>query len=146
MLVRYMPHVTRFLVLLGALATPPARAELPSFDAFFQSVSECRLDIARYGEVIEPTRDGVLISLPFAGAMRGFLIDSFYLASGPDGVDQYGLLFNGPLDAVGKAFPELAARRTMNGYLRRLASLAEQSRDRGASRKTLLICIAGTPT
>lgn len=145
-----MPRPQRFLAvltMLPALTAGVARAELPTFDEFFQSVSECRLDLTRYGEVIEPSRDGVLISLPFAGAMRGFLIDSFYLAgSGPDGAEQYGLLFNGPLDAVGKAFPEFLARRTVNGYLRRLASLAEQSRDRGANRKTLLICTAGTPT
>ena len=136
------------LLVLSLAGRGPARAdaELPSFDDFFKQVSECRLDLSRYGAVIEPSREGVLISLPFAGAVRGFLIDTFYLsAGGPDGAEQYGLLFNAPLDAVGKAFPEFLARRTVNGYLRRLASLAEQSRARSASRKTLLICTAGTP-
>ena len=122
-----------------------AAAELPSFDDFFRQVSECRLDLSRYGSVIEPTRDGVLISLPNAGAVRGFLVDSFYLsAAGPDGAEEYGLLFNAPLDSVNKAFPEFAGRHTVNGYVRRLASLAEQSRERGANRKTLLVCTGGS--
>jgi len=127
------------------VASASAQTELPSFDDFFKQVSECTLDLSRYGSVIEPTRDGILISLPFAGAVRGFLIDSFYVSAGPDGTPEYGLLFNAPLDAVGKAFPEFLGRRTVNGYLRRLASLAEQSRERNAARKTLLICTAGTP-
>jgi hypothetical protein len=135
------------LAALCAVMPHPAGAELPSFDEFFQSVAECRLDLSRYDSIIAPTRDGVLISLPFAGAVRGFLVDSFYLAAPvPEGGQQYGLLFNGPLDAVGAAFPELVPRKTVNGYLRRLTSLAEQSRDRQARRKTLLICTSGTPT
>jgi hypothetical protein len=140
----------RLLPILAALVavTPRAApAELPSFDEFFQSVAECRLDLTRYNGVIEPTRDGVLISLPFAGAVRGFLVDSFYLAAPvSEGGQQYGLLFNAPVDAVGAAFPEFVPRKTVNGYLRRLTSLAEQSRDRQARRKTLLTCTAGTPT
>jgi hypothetical protein len=139
-------HLVLSVVALCVAAPPRAGAELPSFDDFFREVSECQLDMSRYGAIIEPTRDGVLISLPFAGAVRGFLIDSFYLsAAGPDGAEEYGLLFNAPLDAVNKAFPEFAARRTVNGYLRRLASLGEQSRERGADRKTLLVCTAGRP-
>jgi VanZ family protein len=134
------------LSVAAAARSAAAHAELPSFEDFFQQVSECRLDLARYNALIEPMRDAVLISLPFAGAVRGFLVDSFYLsASGTDGAQQYGLLFNAPLDAVGKAFPEFVTRRTVNGYLRRLTSLAEQSRERGANRKTLLVCTGGTP-
>jgi hypothetical protein len=148
---RSMQILDRRILLLAAvtaaLGSGRAHPELPSFDDFFRNVSECRLDLSRYGTVIEPSRDGVLIALPSAGAVRGFLIDSFYVSSaGPDGAQEYGLLFNAPLGVVGKAFPEFAARRTVNGYLRRLASLAEQSSDRNASRKTLLVCTAGTPT
>ena len=140
---RFAAHLALTAACLGA---GRVQAELPSFDDFFKQVSECSLDMSRYGSVIEPTRDGVLISLPFAGAVRGFLIDSFYVsAGGPDGAQEYGLLFNAPLDAVGRAFPEFVKRRSVNGYLRRLASLGEQSRERGATRKTLLICTAGTP-
>jgi hypothetical protein len=140
------PLLTVLTLALPTLGGGRAHAEVPSFDDFFKQVSECSLDLARYGAVIEPSRDGVLITLPYAGAVRGFLVDSFYLsAAGPDGAQEYGLLFNAPLDAVGKAFPELLQRRTVNGYLRRLASLAEQSRERSARRKTLLICTAGTP-
>jgi hypothetical protein len=146
-----MPIAHRLVLLLAAASALPtpvrAAAELPSFDEFYRQVSECRLDLSRYGAVIEPSRDGVLIALPSAGAVRGFLVDSFFVsAGGPDGAAQYGLLFNAPLAAVAKAFPELAPRRTVNGYLRRLASLAEHSRDRGAQRKTLLVCTAGLPT
>jgi hypothetical protein len=145
-----MSVVNRLVPLLAAAlaAAGPqrAQAELPSFDDFFRQVSECRLDLARYGTVIEPSQDGLLISLPFAGAVRGVLVDSFYVSTGGlDGAGQYGLLFNAPLAVVGKAFPEFVGRRTVNGYLRRLASLAEQSSERGANRKTLLVCTAGVP-
>jgi hypothetical protein len=127
------------------MSTPAVAVDLPSFDEFFQGVSECRLDMTRYGRLLEPHRDGVLISLPTSGAVRGFLVEAFYLAPGEaDGPDQYGLVFNGPLDAVSKAFPEFAGRHTVNGHLRKLASLAEATGDRRAGRKTLLICIAGT--
>jgi hypothetical protein len=133
-----------FVVVAILLGPALVRAEPPSFDDFFRQVSECQLDLSRYEALIHPTRDGVLITLPSAGALRGFLIDSFYVATGPLGADEYGLLINGPVDAVARAFPELAARQTVNGHLRRLASLAEQSRERGAARKTLLVCSGGT--
>ena len=145
---RSMPTFLRNLPFLVAAlgAVDPACAELPSFDDFFREVSECRLDMQRYGAVITPTRDGMLISLPSAGAVRGFLVDAFYVAAGgPDEAAEYGLLFNAPLDSVYEAFPEFAGRHSVNGYVRRLASLAEQSRERNARRKTLLICAAGLP-
>ncbi len=127
------------------LFTAPAQAVLPSFDDFFRQVSECRLDMARYGELVDPHRDGVLISLPAAGAVRGMLISAFYFApGGSEGAEQYGLLINAPLEVVAKAFPEFAARHTVNGHVRRLARLSEQTGDRSASRQTLLMCVAGT--
>ena len=139
------PAVPLLVLALAGVAPGASAAELPSFDDFYREVSECRLDLGRYAGVIEATRDGVLIALPSAGAVRGFLIDSFYVsAAGPDGAEEYGLLINAPLAAVGKAFPEFVARRTVNGYLRRLAAFSEQSRDRSAQRKTLLVCTAGT--
>ncbi len=120
-------------------------AELPSFDDFFRTVAECQLDMRRYGELLDGHPDGVLISLPTSGAVRGFLVEAFYLAPGEaDGPDQYGLLFNAPVDSVSAAFPEFAGRHTVNGHLRRLASLAEATGDRRAQRKTVLVCIPGT--
>jgi hypothetical protein len=134
------------LCLAACLVPLACSAELPSFDDFFRQVSECRLDLSRYRPLVGATQDGVLIALPSAGAVRGFLIDSFFLApAAMDGVEQYGLLINGPLEAVGKAFPEFSTRHTINGHLRRLARLSEQSSERGASRKTLLVCTSGTP-
>ncbi len=135
-----------WLVHMAAAASPCVlHAELPSFDDFFRTVAECRLDMRRYGGLLDGHSDGVLISLPTSGAVRGFLVEAFYLAPGDaDGPDQYGLLFNGPVDSVSAAFPEFAGRHTVNGHLRRLASLAEATGDRRAQRKTLLMCVAGT--
>ncbi|HXV07873.1 MAG TPA: hypothetical protein VD791_07580, partial [Burkholderiales bacterium] len=98
-----------------------------------------------YGELVDPHRGGVLISLPAAGAVRGMLISAFYFApGGSEGAEQYGLLINAPLEVVARAFPEFAARHTVNGHVRRLARLSEQTGDRSASRQTLLMCVAGT--
>jgi len=136
------------LTLLWVLVFAPAglaHAALPSFDEFFREVSECSLDMERYDALVPLNRDGVLISLPSAGAVRGLLINAFYFArSAAQGAEQYGLLINAPLDAVTKAFPEFAARKTINGHLRRLTRLSEQTGERGTERQTLLMCVAGT--
>jgi hypothetical protein len=90
---------------------------------------------------------GVAGSLPAAGAMRGFLINTFYFAPAKAGRgENYGLVFNAPLEAVADAFPELAPRETINGHLRRLLRLSDETGDRSAGRKTLLICSGGTET
>jgi len=133
------------LLLLASVLAGPAQAELPSFDDFFREVSECRLDMGRYNGLVPLGRDGVLISLPSAGAVRGVLIDAFYFSpGGAEGAEQYGLLINAPLDAVTKTFPEFAARHTVNGHLRRLTRLSDETGEEGAGRKTLLMCVAGT--
>lgn len=136
--------LTLLIIWFWALASP-AQAVLPSFDDFFREVSECRLDMERYGELVEPHRDAVLISLPNARAVRGLLINAFYFApAGAEGAQEYGLLINAPLEAVTRTFPEFAARHTVNGHLRRLARMSDHSADGGARRKTLLMCVAGT--
>lgn len=133
--------LTPLVSLVWLLAAPA----LPSFDDFFRQVSECRLDISRYGDLVDPRQDGVLISLPSAGAVRGLLISAFYFApGGGDGAEEYGLLINAPLEAVAKTFPEFVGRHTVNGHLRRLARLSEQTGDQSARRQTLLMCVAGT--
>lgn len=123
-----------------------ARAAVPSFDDFFREVSECRLNMTQYGRIVDLHRqDGVLISLPSAGAVRGLLINAFYFAPGKaDGPEQYGLLINAPLEAVAKTFPEFVGRHTVNGHLRQLARLSDQTGDSKERRKTLLMCVAGT--
>ncbi|HZR03335.1 MAG TPA: hypothetical protein VFA81_09215 [Burkholderiales bacterium] len=134
-------------VALGIAAVFPVRAELPSFDNFYDGVSKCQLEFSRYGELLEPHQEAVIIALPSAGVVRGFLIDSFYFEPARGAApEQYGLLINGPIEAVGPAFPELLERRNVNGYLRRLIPLSEQSRQPGSGRKTLLICVGGTAT
>jgi hypothetical protein len=144
---RVSPITRWLLVALSGLLCVSVQAEVPSFDDFFTGVSECRLDMTRYGGVVEHRQDGVLISLPAAGAVRGILVEGFYLApGGADTPGRYGLLFNGPVDMVAQAFPEFAGRHTVNGHLRRLASLAEETGGNGARRKTLLVCIPGTAT
>ena len=122
-------------------------AEPPSFDDFYRGVSECRLDMTRYeaDTLVEPFSQGVIIALPTAGAMRGLLITAFYFSPGRAGApDQYGLVFNAPIDAVANAFPEFAYRKTVNGHLRRLSRLSDETGDEKEARKTLLVCMAGT--
>src|SRR5215468_8225112 len=125
-----------------------ALAEMPSFEEFYTGVSECRFDFSRYADVpMEPYADAVLISLPTAGAVRGFIISTFYFSPARDAkAEGYGLVFNAPLDAVANAFPELAARETVNGHLRQLVRLSDETNDRKAARQTLLLCNSGTPT
>jgi len=136
-------HLTLISVLLCTTAGP-GHAVLPSFDDFFREVSECHLDMERYDGLV-PLRRGVLITLPSAGAVRGMLISAFYFAPGAgEGAEQYGLLFNAPLEAVSRTFPEFAARHTVNGHLRQLTRLSDHTGERGAGRKTLLMCVAGT--
>ena len=144
-LVRSVSMFRPLLFGLAMVAVMSAKADVPSFDDFFTGVSECRLDMTRYGDVVERHQDAVLISLPTAGAVRGILVEAFYLAPGTAGSpDRYGLLFNGPLDVVARAFPEFAGRHTVNGHLRRLASLAEETGGNRAQRKTVLVCTPGT--
>ena len=142
-------NLTSIAGLAAAVCTVacPARAEPPSFDDFYRGVSECRLDMSRYAAdtLIEPLGEGVMIALPTAGAVRGFLITAFYFAPGrTGGAEQYGLVFNAPIDAVASAFPEFASRQTVNGYVRRLARLSDETGDEKAARKTLLVCKGGT--
>jgi hypothetical protein len=131
-----------------ACAVAPAHGEVPSFDDLYRGVSECRFDLSRYNDVpMDPYAEAILISLPAAGAMRGFLINTFYFAPAKAGRgENYGLVFNAPLEAVANAFPELAPRETINGHLRRLLRLSDETGDRSAGRKTLLICSGGTET
>jgi hypothetical protein len=134
----------------AALAAPasPVRAEVPTFDDLYRGVSQCSFDLSRYNDVpMDPYAEAILISLPVAGAMRGFLINTFYFAPAKAGRgENYGLVFNAPLEAVADAFPELAQRETINGHLRRLLRLSDETGDRSAGRKTLLICSGGTET
>jgi hypothetical protein len=123
-------------------------AEVPSFDEFYTGVSECRFDLSRYSDVpMDPYSEAVLISLPTAGSVRGFVITTFYFSPARDGkAEGYGLVFNAPLEVVAHAFPELAARETVNGHLRRLLRLSDETSDRKAGRQTLLLCNSGTAT
>jgi hypothetical protein len=139
----------KWLALLAFCAVwLPARADVPSFDDFYTGVSECRFDLSRYADVpMEPYAEAVLIALPNAGAVRGFVISTFYFSPAREGKSEgYGLVFNAPLDAVANAFPELAARETVNGHLRRLLRLSDETNDRKAARQTLLLCNSGTAT
>jgi hypothetical protein len=137
-------------VLLLLLCAMPAiaRAEVPSFDEFYAGVSQCRFDLSRYDDMpMDPYTEALLIALPNAGAMRGFLITTFYFSPAREGkAEGYGLIFNAPLDVVANAFPELAARETINGHLRRLLRLSDETNDRKAARQTLLLCNSGMPT
>jgi hypothetical protein len=139
-----------WLCMAAAIVSPasPARAEVPSFDDLYRGVSQCSFDLSRYNDVpMDPYAEAILISLPAAGAMRGFLINTFYFAPAKAGRgENYGLVFNAPLEAVADAFPELAPRETINGHLRRLLRLSDETGDRSAGRKTLLICSGGTET
>jgi len=79
--------------------------------------------------------------------VRGFVITTFYFSPAREGKGEgYGLVFNAPLEAVARAFPELVARETVNGHLRRLLRLSDETSDRKAARQTLLVCNSGTAT
>jgi hypothetical protein len=134
------------MVVAAGLAAGPGRAELPEFDQFFERVVGCSLDPARYDLAgrLGGRADAVVLALPSLGSVRGLLVSGFYFAPGREGGDQYGLVINAPLDVVANTFPELAGRQTVNGYLRRLVRLSDETGDRGARRKTLLSCTAGT--
>jgi hypothetical protein len=134
--------------LLLCAICPSALAEVLSFDEFYAGVSQCRFDLSRYDDIpMDPYTEALLIALPNAGAMRGFLITTFYFSPAREGkAEGYGLVFNAPLDAVAHAFPELAARETINGHLRRLLRLSDETNDRKAARQTLLLCNSGMPT
>lgn len=125
-----------------------ARAEPPSFDELYRGVSECRFDLSRFNALpMEPYSEALLIALPQAGAIQGFLVSAFYFAPASNGKgEDYGLVFNAPLEAVARALPQLAGRATVNGYLRSLSRLSDETGDRSARSKTLLHCRAGTQT
>jgi hypothetical protein len=125
----------------------PARAAPPSFEDFYRGVSECRLDMKRYDAetLVERFSEGVVIALPAGGAVRGLVITAFYFSPGrAGGAEQYGLVFNAPIDAVASSFPEFASRQTINGYLRQLSRLSDETADEKDARRTLLMCKAGT--
>jgi hypothetical protein len=52
------------------------------------------------------------------------------------------LVFNAPIDAVVSSFPDFASRQTVNGYLRQLSRLSDETGDEKDVRKTLLMCKA----
>jgi hypothetical protein len=136
------------LALIAAWLLPAAApAAVPTFDEFYAGVSQCRLDLSAYADLpMDPYSEAVLIALPTAGAVRGFVINTFYFSPGRDGKSEaYGLVFNAPLSAVAEAFPELATRETVNGHLRRLLRLSDETNERKAARQTLLVCNSGTP-
>jgi hypothetical protein len=143
-----MRVLTRTIGVLGLLLTTailPARAELPSFEDFFRGVSGCSLEMARYRAMVDPADDGILISLPAGGAVKGLLITAFYFSPGHGGNgDGYGLVFNAPIEAVARSFPELAGKHTVNGRLRQLLRLSDETGESSGRRKTLLICTDGT--
>jgi hypothetical protein len=146
-----MPRIKvhwHYAIMLAAISVSPARADVPTFDELYRGVSACSFDLSRYTDVpMEPYSEAVLISLPAAGAVRGFLVNAFYFAPARGGKgENYGLVFNAPLEAVADAFPELAARETMNGHLRRLLRLSDETGERNAGGKTLLMCSGGTDT
>jgi hypothetical protein len=126
----------------------PGRAEPAEFEQFFRQVAACNLDPTRYDLAgrVRGQGDAVMVALPTSGSVRGLLVIAFYFAPGRSNGDQYGLVFNAPLDLVAKAFPELTGRQTVNGHLRRLARLSDETGDRAARRRTLLLCMAGTDT
>jgi hypothetical protein len=140
-------RIAATLMLLVQCGTP-ALAEEMTFDDLYSGVTQCRFDLSRYADVpLDPLSDAVLIALPNAGAVRGFVITTFYFSPGRAGrAEAYGLVFNAPFDVVAKAFPELLPRETVNGHLRRLLRLSEETNDRKAARQTLLVCNSGTPT
>jgi hypothetical protein len=143
-----MPLLQFLLAVALAVAALSAGAEPPSFDDLYRGVSECRFDLSRYNDVpMDPYAEAVLISLPQAGAVGGFLINTFYFAPAKGGKkENYGLVINAPLEAVVEALPQLAGRETINGYLRRLSRLSDETGDRNAGRRTLLVCSGGTET
>jgi hypothetical protein len=130
---------------LGLILVQPAHAEVPSFEAFFGGVSECSLRMARYRDFVDASAEGVLIALPSGRAIRGLLISAFYFSPGRGGSgDGYGLLFNAPIEAVAQSFPEFAGRHMVNGHLRRLLRLSDETGEESGRRKTLLMCTDGT--
>jgi len=131
-------------LLLGA-AVLPVRAELPTFEDFFRGVSGCSLEMARYRGMVHAADDGVLISLPAGGAVKGLLVTAFYFSPGHGGNgDGYGLVFNAPIEAVAHSFPEFAGKHTVNGHLRQLLRLSDETGQNSGRRKTLLMCTDGT--
>ena len=136
--------ILAILCLLLAAAAHPAEADSPSFEDFFRGVSGCTFDMARYRGMVDTTSQGILIALPSGGAIRGVLVNGFYFSPGRGGNgDGYGLLFNAPIAAVAHTFPEFARRHVVNGYLRKLQRLSDETGQDSGRRQTLLMCIGG---
>ena len=86
-----------------------------------------------------------LISLPSAGAVRGLLINAFYFSPGQGGNgERLRAAVQCAARGGGEAFPEFAGKHTVNGHLRRLARLSDETGEDSARRKTLLMCTGGT--
>ncbi len=135
----------RIVAALGLILALPVRAEVPSFEAFFGGVSECSLQLARYRDFVDASAEGVLIALPSGRSVRGLLVSAFYFSPGRGGNgDGYGLLFNAPIEAVARSFPEFAGKHTVNGHLRQLLRLSDETGEASGRRKTLLMCTDGT--
>jgi hypothetical protein len=131
----------RIVAVLALLLTLlPARADLPTFEDFFRGVSECSLEMARYRTMVDASDDGILIALPAGGAVRGLVVTSFCFSPGRGG---NGLLFNAPFESVVRSFPELAGKHTVNGHLRQLLRLSDETGEDGGRRKTLVMCTDG---
>jgi hypothetical protein len=132
------------LGLLLAAAVQSADAELPSFEDFFRGVSGCSFEMGRYRGIVATTSQGVLIALPSGGAIRGVLVNAFYFAPGRGGnADAYGLVFNAPIEAVARTFPEFTGRHVVNGHLRKLLRLSDETGEDSGRAKTLLMCVGG---
>ena len=78
----------RFALILLSIGLLPGVgfADVPTFDEFYAGVSECRFDLSRYADLpMDPYTEAVLISLPNAGAVRGFIITTFYFSPAREG-------------------------------------------------------------
>ena len=53
-------------------------------------------------------------------------------------------MFSASIEAVARGFPEHAGKRTVNGHLRQLLRLSDETGEDSRRRKTLLMCTDGT--
>lgn len=136
-------------MLLGLCGAPSeVRAALPTVEELYRGVTDCRFDLSHYADLpMEPYAQAVLINLPIGGAVGGIFVDTFYFVPPRDDQgEDYGIIFNAPLDTVAAKLPELMLRATRNGYLRRLVRLSDETGDSAARNKTLLHCTGGSAT